>query len=81
MGSSRRWARFNAERCRPRCRSTPIGKLGVEACLAAAGGKSLPGHVEAPIQVVTKRNVARAQERFPQPVEPFESPFAALLGG
>jgi ABC-type sugar transport system substrate-binding protein len=58
-----------------------IGKLGVEACLAAAAGNSLPGRVDAPVQVVTKRNVGRAQERFPQPVQPFESPFAALLGG
>ena len=57
-----------------------IGRLGVEACLAAASGKSLPGHVDAPIQVVTRRNVARAEEKFPQPVQPFESPFAALLG-
>jgi len=58
-----------------------IGGLGVEACLAAASGKSLPAKVDAPIQVVTKRNVARAEGRFPQPVQPFESPFAALLGG
>ena len=57
-----------------------IGRLGVEACLAAASGKSLPGHVDAPIQVVTRRNVARAEEKFPQPVQPFESPFASLLG-
>jgi ABC-type sugar transport system substrate-binding protein len=58
-----------------------IGTLGVEACLAAAAGKSLPRRVDAPIQVITKRNVARAQERFPQPVEPFRSPLAALLRG
>jgi ABC-type sugar transport system substrate-binding protein len=57
-----------------------IGKLGVEACLAAAEGKSLPDHVDAPIQVVTKRNVVRAEEKFPQPVQPFEGPFAELLG-
>jgi ABC-type sugar transport system substrate-binding protein len=56
-----------------------IGILGVEACLAAAAGKSLPGRVDAPIQVITKQNVARARARFPQPVEPFRSPFAALL--
>ncbi|MFL5303192.1 MAG: substrate-binding domain-containing protein, partial [Anaeromyxobacteraceae bacterium] len=56
-----------------------IGKLGVEACLAAAAGKSLPSKVGAPIQVVTRRNVERAQANFPQPVEPFEGPFARLL--
>jgi hypothetical protein len=27
------------------------------------------------------QNVARAEARFPQPIEPFESPFAALLRG
>jgi ABC-type sugar transport system substrate-binding protein len=58
-----------------------IGTLGVEACLAAASGKSLPAQVDAPIQVVTRRNVARAEANFPRPVKPFKSPFAALLGG
>jgi ABC-type sugar transport system substrate-binding protein len=58
-----------------------IGMLGVEACLAASSGKSLPAKVDAPIQVVTRRNVGRAEAKFPQPVEPFKSPFAALLRG
>ena len=58
-----------------------IGKLGVEACLAAASGASLPRRVDAPIQVITKGNVARARSKFPQPVEPFNGPFAALLDG
>jgi len=58
-----------------------IGMLGVEACLAAASGKPLPAQVDAPIQVVTRRNVARAEAKFPRPVEPFKSPFAALLRG
>ncbi|HEY6761777.1 MAG TPA: substrate-binding domain-containing protein [Baekduia sp.] len=52
-----------------------IGALGVQACLAAASGHALPARVDAPIQVITKRNVRRAQARFPQPVEPFEGPF------
>jgi ABC-type sugar transport system substrate-binding protein len=56
-----------------------IGSLGVDACLAAAAGKPLPAKIDAPIQVVTKRNVARARSKFPQPVEPFKSPLAALL--
>jgi ABC-type sugar transport system substrate-binding protein len=56
-----------------------IGRLGVEACLAAAAGKSLPAKVDAPIRVVTRRNVARAKAKFPQPVERFQSPFAGLL--
>jgi ABC-type sugar transport system substrate-binding protein len=57
-----------------------IGQLGVEACLAAAQGKELPANVKAPVQVVTKDNVAKAQENFPEPVEAYDSPFAALLG-
>jgi ABC-type sugar transport system substrate-binding protein len=57
-----------------------IGTLGVEACLAASSGKPLPARVDAPIQVVTRRNVARAKAKFPEPVQPFESPFAALIG-
>lgn len=56
-----------------------IGRLGVEACLAAASGKSLPAKVDAPIQVVTRRNVERAEAKFPEPAKPFKSPFAALL--
>jgi ABC-type sugar transport system substrate-binding protein len=52
-----------------------IGRLGVEACLAAASGASLPAHVDAPVQVVTKRNVERAKAKFPEPVEPFADPF------
>jgi ABC-type sugar transport system substrate-binding protein len=58
-----------------------IGRLGVEACLAAASGESLPAKVDAPIQVVTRRNVARAEANFPRPVQPFKSPFAAFLNG
>jgi ABC-type sugar transport system substrate-binding protein len=58
-----------------------IGMLGVEACLAAASGKTLPARVDAPIQVVTRQNVARAEANFPKPVAPFKSPFAALLRG
>jgi ABC-type sugar transport system substrate-binding protein len=58
-----------------------IGSLGVEACLAAASGEPLPAKVDAPIQVVTRRNVARAEENFPRPVQPFKSPFAAFLHG
>jgi ABC-type sugar transport system substrate-binding protein len=52
-----------------------IGRLGVEACLAAASDEPLPRNVNAPVQVVTRDNVRRAEENFPQPVEPFKSPF------
>jgi ABC-type sugar transport system substrate-binding protein len=58
-----------------------IGSLGVEACLAAASGEQLPSRVDAPIQVVTRRNVARAEMNFPRPVQPFKSPFAGFPHG
>jgi ABC-type sugar transport system substrate-binding protein len=51
-----------------------IGELGVEACLAAIRGTSVPANVDAPIEVVTRENVARAQASFPEPAEPFRSP-------
>jgi ribose transport system substrate-binding protein len=55
-----------------------IGQLGVEACLAAIHRKSVPNNVVAPVQTVTKQNVARAQANFPQPVEPFNDVLAPL---
>jgi ABC-type sugar transport system substrate-binding protein len=58
-----------------------IGQLGAEACVAAMRGKTVPARVDAPVQLVTAENVARAQANFPQPVEPFDDPFAALLAG
>jgi ribose transport system substrate-binding protein len=53
-----------------------IGQLGVEACLAAVRGQRVPGRLDAPIELVTRDNVARAQAHFPEPAEPFRSPFA-----
>ena len=58
-----------------------IGQLGVEACLAASQGKKLPANVKAPVQVVTKDNVAKATQNFPKPVESYNDPFASLIGG
>jgi ABC-type sugar transport system substrate-binding protein len=58
-----------------------IGQLGVEACLAASQGKDLPANVKAPVQVVTKDNVAKAEKNFPEPVESYNDPFTALIGG
>jgi ABC-type sugar transport system substrate-binding protein len=57
-----------------------MGQLGIEACMAAVRGKSIPADIDAPVQVVTKKNVERAQASFPRPVEHFESPFAASAG-
>ena len=53
-----------------------VGQLGVEACLAAIAGRSVPATVNAPVQVITRENVERAQARFPRPVERFDDPFA-----
>jgi ABC-type sugar transport system substrate-binding protein len=51
-----------------------IGQLAVEACLAATRQKALPDKIDAPIQIVTLSNVARAQLNFPRPVEHFADP-------
>jgi ABC-type sugar transport system substrate-binding protein len=56
-----------------------IGELGIEVCLAALRGKPVPARVDAPVQLVTRENVARAQAEFPQPVERFDDPLVALL--
>ena len=56
-----------------------IGRLGVEACLAADGGARLPARVDAPVQAVTRANVERALTAFPQPVEPFDDPLEPLI--
>lgn len=56
-----------------------IGQLGVEACLATIRGTPVPAKIVAPVQLVTEENVARAQARFPQPVEPFDDVVSDLL--
>jgi ABC-type sugar transport system substrate-binding protein len=53
-----------------------MGQLAIEACLAALRGDSVPATVDAPVQVVARDNVARAQANFPEPVEQFDDPFA-----
>jgi ribose transport system substrate-binding protein len=58
-----------------------IGQLAVEACRAAVRGRSVPGNVDAPIQIVTLSNVARAQLNFPRPAEHFADPLVRLLQG
>jgi ABC-type sugar transport system substrate-binding protein len=56
-----------------------IGQLGVEACLAALRGKTLPPRIDAPVQLITRENAGRALARFPQPVAEFADPLAGLL--
>lgn len=53
-----------------------IGQLGVEACLLAVRGEPVPANIDAPVQVVTSRNIERALAAFPRPVEPFDDPLA-----
>jgi len=53
-----------------------MGQLAIEACLAVLRGETVPADVDAPVQVVTQENVAHARANFPEPVEPFEDPFA-----
>jgi ABC-type sugar transport system substrate-binding protein len=55
-----------------------IGAMGVDACKAAAAGKTLPADVKAPVQVVTKANVDAALSSAPKPAAPYENPFAEL---
>jgi ABC-type sugar transport system substrate-binding protein len=56
-----------------------MGRMGVEACLAAARGAGLPVRVDAPIAVVDKSNVGRATAMFPRPFRPYSDPYARLL--
>ena len=55
-----------------------IGAMGVEACKAAAAGKTLPEKVDAPVQVVTKANVDAALSSAPKPAAPYDDPFTEL---
>jgi ABC-type sugar transport system substrate-binding protein len=56
-----------------------IGQLGLEACLAAMRDRPVPANLDAPITVVTRDNVARAQASFPKPPESFRSPLREFL--
>jgi ribose transport system substrate-binding protein len=55
-----------------------IGLMGVEACQAAAKGKSLPANVKAPVELITKDNATKALAVTPKPVAAYDDPFAAL---
>jgi ribose transport system substrate-binding protein len=56
-----------------------MGRMSIEACIAAARGKTLPVRVHAPIVLVTKKNVAKVSAAFPLPPERYDDPFARLL--
>lgn len=57
-----------------------IGQMGMEACKAAAEGKSLPGNVTAPIALITKANAAKALSSFPKPFVSYSDPYKSLAG-
>jgi ribose transport system substrate-binding protein len=56
-----------------------VGAMGLEACVAAASGKTLPAKVDAPVQLIIKANADTAIKNFPQPAEAYPDPFRDLL--
>jgi ABC-type sugar transport system substrate-binding protein len=51
-----------------------MGQLGVQACIAAARGQSVPARIDAPVRIITRDNVAVAEREFPRPLVRFKSP-------
>jgi ribose transport system substrate-binding protein len=56
-----------------------MGQMAVEACVATARGAPLPARVDAPVALVTRANVARADASFPRPFRPYADPFERIL--
>ncbi|MBT2555282.1 substrate-binding domain-containing protein [Arthrobacter sp. ISL-5] len=56
-----------------------VGRLGVDACRAAATGAALPKKVDAPIALVEAANVKDALAKFPEPFKEYANPFSALI--
>lgn len=57
-----------------------VGKMGLQACEAAALGETLPEKVDTPIALITPENAKEAQEAFPEPPGDYDNPFEELLG-
>lgn len=57
-----------------------VGKMGLQACEAAALGEDLPEKVDTPIALITPDNAKAAQDAFPEPPNDYDNPFADLLG-
>lgn len=57
-----------------------VGKMGLQACEAAALGEELPEKVDTPIALITPDNAKDAQDAFPEPPNEYDNPFADLLG-
>ncbi|MFI6601439.1 substrate-binding domain-containing protein [Nonomuraea sp. NPDC050536] len=56
-----------------------IGQMGIEACQATTGGKTVPPSVKAPVAMITKDNAAKALATTPKPFEPYDDPFKNLI--
>jgi ABC-type sugar transport system substrate-binding protein len=56
-----------------------MGRMGIEACIAAARGKALPSRVKTPIALVTKKTVVHVSAAFPLPPQRYDDPFATLI--
>ncbi len=56
-----------------------MGRMAVEACVAAVRGARLPANVDSPVALVSKSNVARATASFPRPFRSYSDPFASIL--
>jgi len=56
-----------------------IGAMGLQACQAAAKGKTLPAQVKAPVALVTKANAEKAIAVTPKPFQSYTNPFQDLL--
>lgn len=55
-----------------------IGSMSVQACQAAAAGKTLPKTVQAPTALVTKDVADQAIAKFPAPFATFDNPLESL---
>jgi ABC-type sugar transport system substrate-binding protein len=56
-----------------------MGRMAIEACIAAARGQVLPSRVKTPIALVTKKTVTQVSGAFPLPPLRYDDPFATLI--
>ncbi|MEU4228606.1 substrate-binding domain-containing protein [Nonomuraea sp. NPDC026600] len=56
-----------------------MGLMGIEACQAATAGKTLPGTVKSPVELVTKDNADKALAATPKPFGTYADPFKSLI--
>ncbi len=56
-----------------------VGAMGVEACIAAVKGKTLPTKVDAPVLLINKANAEASVKNFPRPGGDYPDPFREML--